>query len=189
MAWSEAVTLVPPVTEPVALAAAKEFLQILEDDFDAQLEAFIAAAREQAEAVTGTRIMAQTVEVRADSWRDLDHLPIGPVKEVVSISYEDALGETQVLDPAAYILRASGLTGSILRTVNAEWPAHSPARGSIGVRLITGYDAAPRPLWTAILLMVADLFEHRGTTAPASVREVPTSMGVQQLLANYRIWL
>ena len=89
MAWSPAITVAEPIGEPISVDQAKEFVSIEADvgEFDALLGSFIEAARGQVEAVTGTRLVGQTIELLADEWRDLLALPI----DQPQISYQSAM--------------------------------------------------------------------------------------------------
>ena len=185
MAWSEAVTILEPASEPVSIAEAKEFVSIENEivEFDTLLSSFIGAARAHLEAMTGTRLIEQTVELHADSWADLLSLPIGPVSAIVAIAYDDIDGAEQVVDAAVYELTGAGLARGIRTAVGQVWPSdHRRSAGAIRVQLTLGYSALPKPLWTAMLLMVGDLFANRenGVGMPG----VPAD-----LISNYRIWL
>lgn len=190
--WSAPVSTIAPLAEPVTLAAAKEFLSVAADEtgFDALIAAFAAAAREQVEAMCGIRIMPQTVRLGASCWGDLARLPIGPVSAVAAIRYDDDAGTEQLLDPGVYELFGAGLERGIRTQVGERWPGGvRGGRDCVRVDLAVGYAAAPGPLWTAILRMTADLFAHRESVVVGTVAaKVPTSMQVEGLLANFRIW-
>lgn len=190
--WSSPVTLTPPASEPVTIDEAKEFLVIEAEEvlYDQLLASFITAAREQVEAVTGTRLVAQTVRLAAREWYGLEVLPIGPVRSVTSIAYDDTAGISQVLPTANWELFGAGLQTGIRPVYNAAWPAALRRQDAIRVTLEVGYDDVPGPLKTAILIMVADLFAQRESFAVGTVAaKVPSTMQVDSLLTNYRIWL
>lgn len=192
MSWASPVTVTPPAEEPVTLAAAKEFVGIEADeaDFDMQLGGFIAAAREHLENLTGTRFIEQAVELRADGFADLERLPIGPVSAVTAIAYDDTAGAEQVLDDAAYELTGAGLERGVRPVFGGSWPAAARRSGAVRVTATVGYAELPRPLWIAILQIVADLFAHRETAVTGSIASpVPAALRVEDALANYRIWL
>ena len=190
--WSAPVTIAGPLAEPVSLAQAKAFVSVdaEETTFDGQLGAFVMAAREQLEVVTGVRVAPVTLELGARCWGDLARLPVGPVTAVTGIVWDDTAGTAQVLDPAAYELCGAGLSRGIRRKVGASWPGGvRPVEGAIRVTVEAGFEPIPGPLWTAILLMVGDLFAHRETAVVGTVSaKVLTSMQVDHLIANYRIW-
>jgi len=190
--WSEPVTTVPPASEPVTLDEAKEFLSIdpEETEFDALIGSLITAAREQLEAVTGTRLVEQTVDIRASEWCDLHRLPIGPVLSVDSIQYLDRAGEEQTVASAEFELFGAGLSQGMMPSVGNGWPDDVlRRRDAIRLVMVLGYDPVPKPLWTAILLMVGDVFANRETAVTGTVAaKIPMSMTVDNLLGNYRLW-
>ena len=193
MAWSPAITVAEPIGEPISVDQAKEFVSIEADvsEFDLLLGSFIEAARGQVEAVTGTRLVGQTIELLADEWRDLLALPIGPASDIVSISYDDVHGNGQTLDAAVYELTGAGLARGIRPKVGHGWPTGLRRSGGvIRVRLTVGYATLPPSIKAALLLMVSDQFAFRESgIVGAATSDVKSSMRVDMLLANYRIWL
>ena len=191
--WSAPVTVMPPATEPVTLAAVKEFLAIEPDEtlHDTQLGRFIAAARGQVEAVTGTRLIEQTVQISASDWSDLLSLPIGPVQAVTAIAYDDVAGSEQLLAAGDWELTGSGLARGLRTPVGKGWPFGLRAGAdTIRVTLEVGYETVPEPVQTAMLIMIADLFAQRESFVVGTVAaKIPSSMQVDSLLMNYRIWL
>lgn len=190
--WSEATTTIAPLAEPVSLDEAKEFLSIDPEEysFDGLVLRFIAAARGQVEAVTGNRIMPQTVQIAARCWGDLELLPVGPVTSVVSVVWEDSLGVEQLLDPGEYELIGRGLSRGIRPRAGKAWPGGvRAARDAIRVTVVAGWAFVPPQLHTAMLVLVADQFAHRESAVVGTVAaKVPTAMQVESLLANFRIW-
>jgi len=190
--WAAPILLSPPASEPVSLAEAKQFLRIDEGDtsFDSELGGFIAAAREQIEAITGTRLVEQAVELRADGFADLARLPIGPVIAASAIVYDDSAGVEQEVDAENYELFGSNLEQGIRPVFGATWPVGAVRAGAVRVAATVGYNTVPKPIWTAILLMIGDMFAFRETAVTGTVAyKIPTSASVENLLANYRIWL
>lgn len=193
MAWSSAVTVAEPTEEPVSIEQVKEFVSIEADvdEFDALLGSFIEAARGHVEAVTGTRLVEQTIDLLADEWSDLATLPIAPIMDIVSIGYDDAQGVGQTLDPDGYELTGAGFERGIRTKVGHGWPhGIRRAAGAIRVRLTVGYRSLPAPIKAALLLMVSDQFAFRESGVMGTVTsEMKSSMRVDALLGNYRIWL
>lgn len=192
MAWAAATTISGPEAEPVTLDQAKAFVSIDadEDAFDVQLASFVTAARQQAENVTGVRLGVQQVLLLADSFADLARLPIGPVTSVDEIEWQASDGTQSTIDPADYELAGAGLAQSIRPVMGASWPQGALRAGAVRVTATVGFDPVPGPLAAAVLLMTGDLFAHRETAVVGTAAaKVPTSMQVDALLANYRIWL
>lgn len=190
--WSAPVVLSGPMAEPVTLADAKAFVSVDADEssFDALISAFVAAAREQVEAVCGIYAAPVSVRVDASCWADLARLPVAPVSAITGIVWDDADGAAQTLAATVYELAGTGLAPAIRLKPGQSWPAGLRAgEGVIRVTLAAGYADLPGPLWTAIQLMAADLFAHRETAVVGTVAaKVPTSMQVDHLIANFRRW-
>lgn len=191
--WSAPITVTPPASEPLTLAVVKEFLAIEADETlnDAQLGRFIAAARTQIEAITGTRLVAQTVRCGASDWSDLQQLPIGPVRSIEAIAFDDVTGTEQQLTSADWQLFGAGLARGIRTPIGKIWPGGKRSGpDTIRVTLAVGYDQVPASLATAMQIMIADLFAQRESVVVGTVAaQVPTSMQVESLIANFRIWL
>lgn len=192
MAWAAPITLSGPAAEPVTLAQAKAFVSIDDDEtaFDAQLASFVTAAREQVENITGARLGGQQVQLLGDSFADLARLPIGPISSIDEIEWEASDGTLTVIDPADYELAGAGLARSVRPVPGTSWPQGALRAEAVRVKATIGFDPVPGPLTVAVLLMTGDLFAHRETAVVGTVAaKVPTSMQVEALLANYRIWL
>lgn len=189
--WSEPVIVTPPDSDPVSLAEAKIFSRVDHDDEDAIIGTMIAAAVSCAEATTGTRLVAQQVRIAADRWSDLLQLPIGPVRSVVSVVYDDSNGVEQTLALEDYELFGGGLSQGIRPVFGGNFPSdRRNDAGSIRVTLSVGYDSLPEGLKAALLLMVGDLYENRETVATGmNSTMIPMSMQVSTLLNQHRIWL
>jgi uncharacterized phiE125 gp8 family phage protein len=181
--WSAPVTTVPPAAEPLLLPAVKEFLRIDADDatFDTELGGYLLSVRDDAEAISATRLITQTVELRADCFADLLHLPIGPVQSIASLTYIDGAGDEQILDPETdFELFGAGLETGLRPVFGSTWPAGAMRASSIVVTAVLGYgDAAadlPQAVYVALLRSVRGLFDDKG-------------VDLASLLANHRIWL
>lgn len=188
--WASPITLTPPAAEPVTLAEAKEFIVVEDSAADTLISSFIAAARAHVEAVTGTRLVEQVLELRASCFADLERLPIGPVIDVAAIKYDDMDGVEQTLEVEAYELFGAGLEQGIRPVFGGAWPVATYRKGAVRVTVTVGYETLPEPLWLAMLLMAGDMFAHRESTASGGASmaiAIPTR--VENLLTNYRIWL
>jgi uncharacterized phiE125 gp8 family phage protein len=176
--------ITPPSGEPVTLAEAKAHLKLDTSDDDVLVGAFITAARARAEWHTGRALMTQGWTLFLDRWPaggvlDIPLPPLRSVSAVTTFARDDA---ATLLDPARYVvdlagnriaLRPASVLPPLLRNINA-----------IAIAFTAGYGAAgdvPQGLKSAILELIAFVYEHRGE-APA---ELPQD--VQALLAPYRV--
>lgn len=180
--WAPPVTTVAPAAEPVLLPAAKEFcrLDAADTTFDTELNGYIAAVRDDVERTSGTRLITQTVQLKADCFADLPCLPIGPVQSVSSLKYVDTDGVEQTIAGEDYELFGAGLEQGLRPVFNGTWPAGAIRAKSITVVAVVGYGSAgtalPQALYVALLRAVRGLFDGQ-------------PVDLAPLLANYRIWL
>jgi len=180
MPWSAAVTITPPAAEPIDTETAKVFLRIDGDDQDAEIAVYVAGARAEVERVTSTRLIEQTVELSADSFADLDHLPIGPVISVTSVAFRDSAGAPTTIDSAVYERFGAGLENGIRPVPGATWPGAGTMKGAITVRLVVGYGASIDALPADLVLALYKVLRAEAEGTPAALDEQ---------LVNHRIWL
>lgn len=181
--WAAAVTTVAPVAEPVTLVAAKEFCRIDADDdtFDTELTALIAGVRDDVESFTGTRLIDQTVELRADSFADIIRFPIGPVSAVSELHFTDAAGDEQTLSAETdFELFGAGLASGLRPKFGRTWPAGAIRAGAVRCVVQVGYGASgpdlPPSLYAVLLRAIRAEFDGK-------------ALPLEQLLDNHRIWL
>lgn len=190
MSWSAATLVTPPAEPAIELEQLKEFIRVDGNDYDAQLEMFAAAAVDHIEKMCSIRLAPQDVELLADEWADLAHLPIGPVTDVVSIHYVDVAGDEQLLDDASYELAGADLARGIRPSFGSTWPGARLIPGAIRVAVTVGYAELPPALLAATLYHASDIFAFRETAVVGTVAaRIPMSATVEGMLSNYRIWL
>lgn len=170
--WRAPVVTAAPTLPALAIARLVAHCRAAEDGSDDdQLGEYLASATDHVEAVTGTRLVTQTVSVACDDWSDLvDGLPIAPVQSVSGIVYFDEDGASQGLSDSVYSLRPEGLAPSIVLTSGQAWPAREPG-SSITVTMVVGYGvtgAAPAAILQALRLLVGEMYLNREPTVPAS---------------------
>lgn len=180
--WLSPVMVTAPEAEPVELAKAKQYLRIDAGDesFDDEVETFIAASRAEIEQICNTRMITQEVLLATSSFADLEHLPIGPVQDIVSIQYMDAEGIEQELAAEDYYLVANGLRAQINRASNVVWPVIANRVDAVRVTVTIGYGDTgadlPRDLYFVILQAIRAKFDGR-------------ELASEHMLVNHRIWL
>lgn len=168
--------IVPPAAEPITLEEAKAHLRVVFDDEDAQISMMIAAARGMLEQRTNRLLMAQTIEFAATRWGFGIRVPAAPFRQLVSVSYVDAAGATQVIDLAELAVDSFVEPAVVGLVYGGVWP-EAQATSLRTVRVEVGYaDAAsvPAPLKMWMLLTIAALYENReALTAGATVQPLP----------------
>jgi uncharacterized phiE125 gp8 family phage protein len=144
----------PPPAEPITLAEAKAFLRVDHDDEDALIQTLIASARERLE--THLNIAMITRQMRfSTATKGTVRLPRWPVASVQTVRFDDEETVEAVVNlrcrPAPVTYRVADLAD---------------------VTFTAGYGLDPQdvlaPLRQAILLLIAQGFEHRDG-APSSL--------------------
>lgn len=170
------VTIVAPAREPIDLEAVKRFLRIDGNAQDDDVSLLIQAARSDLERITGQRLLDQVVRVEADSFDDLDLLPVGPVKSIKAVTYGTP-GATTTVDPASVYLTGLGLERGIAAVPGYRLPRTVP--GQILVDLNVGYgadpSAVPANLRHALFVLIRSRFDDR-------------PVDVEPMLVNDRIY-
>lgn len=182
----------PPVLEPVTLAEAKQHARLYVDDGteDAYVSSLVTAAREKLEATVCRAFITQTIQATFDGfshcshgdydgvslWRsrfgvpfqhiraDAIQLLYPPIQSVDSITYVDANGDTQTIDPGDYQVNV-GTPGSVSPASGKSWPTPANLPDSVRVTFKAGYgDSAtdvPEVVKLVVKIMVAHWYDRR----------------------------
>lgn len=171
-----------PALEPVSLIEAKSHLRIdaSTTDYDAEITAWIIAARRWAEGHTGRPIGQQTWKLTLDTWpgqcdrwgpgrweslpyRDAILLPKPPVTAVSSIEYVDVDGVTQTLAANQYIARLDTVPARIVPAYGVTWPDLRGDEGGVRVTFVCG-EPASETTKAAIKMIVGHFDKNREAT-------------------------
>jgi uncharacterized phiE125 gp8 family phage protein len=196
--------------EPISLATAQQHLRLdlYEDngspashpDDELIQTVYIPAAREYCESLSGRAFALQEYEYASSSFPNCYssanpyygiRLPLGPVRQITSITYLTDAGE-QTLDPESYyapfgedMIYPNPMTGGWPSGL-VQAPNAAKIRFTAGYGLLTGSPTddlqMPARYKNAILLMLHHFYENRsGTEIPS---QVPTAIefGVKALL-------
>ena len=114
-----------PAKEPLTLDEAKRWTKITTDAEDDTVLAIVMTARRHVENRTELALITRTVEVKLDGfWGGYAlELPMPPLQEVVSITYVDANGVTQTLDPTTYQVSTTYRPGRVWLAYGKSWPS------------------------------------------------------------------
>jgi uncharacterized phiE125 gp8 family phage protein len=176
-------TTTPPAVEPVTTAEAKTHARIFVVDAaeDAYVDSLIAAAREKLEGDVCRAFVTRSVEARLDAFPDppIDYAtslgrfapptaPIAllypPLQSVESISYVDADGVTQTLDPADYVV-TPGTPGTIAPAPGKAWPTAIDRPGAVTIAFTAGFGAdataVPEVAKLVVKILVAHWYDRR----------------------------
>jgi uncharacterized phiE125 gp8 family phage protein len=154
-----------PSEEPVSLHEVRAHLR-LESGEDEYLADLIAIARRHCEAFQARAYITQTWDLYLNSFScGCIAVPLPPMQEIVFIKYRDRAGIFQTLDLSEYVGDAFSEPGLICPAYGKSWPMTYSEINSVQIRFRAGYGTAadvPQEVKHAILLKVADLYEHRG---------------------------
>ena len=193
-----------PAGYPVTVDEARDWVGLRSGNtsHDTKLALLISGATEWVESVTGIDLVERTWNIR------FDRFPFGngdieiskyPVQEIISITYIDDLTASPQTDTVATSVFAldEGLTPSIVYLKpNQSWPSAVCAHNSVTVQFKSGYAPSessspvdhganvPSDLKIAILMVVADCFEHREANLDFKTYE---NKAVEAMLAAKRI--
>lgn len=175
----------PPAIEPVALADAKAHLKVDTGDDDALIAALVSAARIRAEWATRRAFITQSWVQWRDAWpRQPFEIPLPPLQSLTSITAYDLDDTANVLDPALYRVDASAAPARVAWKETTLAPTNLRTFNALAIAFTAGYGAAatdvPEPIRRAMLMIVADLYTHRGDDAP-------TPASALALLESYRV--
>jgi len=182
-----------PAVEPVTLLETKAHLRVEFADDDALIGGLIKAARECAESATNRKLITQRWRVSEDKIPSPPEfcLPFAPMQYTEWVRLWDANNNGIVLSAAAYFTDA---IGEPARVFLKDIPSITLRRyNAVEIAFTCGYGAAatnvPEPLRQAVKLLAAHWYENRIAVADAGqtrFEELP--LGVQYLLAPYRLW-
>jgi len=169
----------PPNLEPVSLSSAKAFLRVDHDGEDELITGFIQSARERIETHLSTSLIARRrVIIKTDFSKPCLYLNHHPIKRVIAV--DDLSGDEQErIAPSDYLVNLHARPAS-LRLLTA----HGLKADALQVEIEAGYgdtaDEIPMPIRQAIMLLIAQSYEHRGDG------ETPMPMMVDALLIPYK---
>ncbi|OIO03165.1 MAG: hypothetical protein AUJ49_05020 [Desulfovibrionaceae bacterium CG1_02_65_16] len=163
--------ITPPSSLPVTVAEAKEHMVVSTSADDSLIAAFIAAATDAAQGITGRQLVEAEYELVLDQFPTrfpgwlcgewLEHnsieLPLPPLLSVEaqpavsSIKYIDAEGVEQTMPTADYTVDADSLLGRVYPAYGKSWPATRAVPNAVRIRYICGWpmgEATSPPVWT-----------------------------------------
>ncbi len=181
-----------PSVEPISRTEAESHLRLVSNEEAGTLTRLIQVGREWLETGTRRALISQQWDLFLDQFpasAQAIELPKPPLISVDSITYIDADGATQTFAAADYEVDTATEPGRVRPVPDKVWPiAQDDRLNAVTVRFTAGYgtdaDDVPAGIRQGLLLVVEHLFENRGATAPALIREVP--MGLKHLIQQYR---
>ena len=161
----------PPAVEPLTLAEAKLHLRVDYNDDDALITTLIAAARQQAETITGRQFCTATWKLNLDQFPAYGYsslsgilVPKAPVASITSIQYLDMDGTLQTWSNTLYATDLANEPARITPTFGQIWPIALPQINAIRVTFVAGYGVAvavPEGIKAWIKIRVGSMFANR----------------------------
>lgn len=166
-----------PSLEPVTLEVAKWHLVVDHDEDDLLIYNAIKAARQHIEARCNRAIVRQKWRIYRDGGLGAMKLQPAMVREVEQVQYIDTAGATQTLASSVYTFDVP--RQELYLAYGQSWPSARAIASSVWADVWAGeYTVAspvdilaeiPEDIKTAILMMVEDLYEHRGRQSEISL--------------------
>jgi len=202
-------TVTPPTGLPVSLAMVKDQLRLNDDDTaeDALLMGLVRAATHTVEAYLGRALITRTLRLSLDKSPDTGFAPgfrigvrVGPLDRALElprppliavssiVTYDDADTVT-TFAASNYLIDVAREPGRVVLRNGAVWPAGADrVANAIQVTYTAGYGThvgdVPEPIRQAILMLIAQLYEHRGEDL-AMLDPMPP--GARNLLSPFRV--
>lgn len=184
---------VPPMTEPISVLELKAFLRIDTAAEDLVFPALISAARDDVEVYLRRQLLPATWLLALDHWQDPIRLPRPPTQAVLNVSYYDAGGLLQTLDPSDYYVDVISQPARLSLVHASTTPSVQMGRlNGIRVTYAAGYASStqiPPSIRHGIKLLCGDLYEHREARLDIGqgVSRIEDNPTLVRLLYPYRV--
>ena len=185
----ESIQIVSEGDDFITLHEAKDHLRVDFDDDDIVIHSLITAARKWCEHRTSRFFTPTNVMLLRNGFDDMMPLRHKPVKEIVSVEYDDeATGNTLSTD--AYEL--DHYNNCVIRAYGQTWPSTRHHWNSVRITYRVGYAdgspeiiTVPEDVRLAALMVIGDLYEHREAQQDMQLYENRTA---DMLLHHYRVY-
>jgi len=179
--------------KPLSIDEVKNHL-VIENDFnddDELIDIMIDTAVNYVENYTRRALLTQTITAKYDGFEPCFELERPILQSVISISYVDTAGDTQVVDSAEYTVDITSTPARILPSYGYSWPTTRNVVNAVTIVYVAGYTAAnlvPKQIRQALLLLIGDMYENReNTVVGVAIKEQQFS--VKHLLGPYVVAL
>lgn len=177
--------------EFITLDEAKAHLVIDHSDDDLLIESQIAAARRYCEHRTSRYFTPTTVRLSRNGFDTVMPIKHKPVKEIVSIVYDDANGVDNALSASFYSL--DSYNNCVRQAYGQTYPSTRYHWNSVRITYRVGYYTVgspevvdvPEDVKRAALIVLGDLYEHRERQ---QVMQLYANNTADMLLHHYRVY-
>ena len=172
-----------PASEPITLAEAKVHLKVTNSLEDNLINALITAARTWVENYSWRPLITQTLQANYDL-KDLVSKEFlinkAPIQSISSVKYIDTNGTEQTISNTTY---QTDLISPIARVKLDSLPTCKDVMNCFKIQFVAGYAnaaAVPQTYKSAILLLVAHLYDNKSQVQAQAMNEIP--FGIKTLL-------
>ena len=152
------VQTVAPLSNPLALEDAKNFMHILEIDEDTLIESMITSATEYAENFTNRQLMTATFELINETIYSGFKLPKNPVQSITKIEYMDSNSAYQIMSTDDYYIY---IENEVCTLHINQLPAYKQDKRAFKITFISGYVVVPNSIVSYIRMAVSTMYENR----------------------------
>lgn len=180
-----------PTVEPITIAEAKTHLRVTDSGEDDRIAALIAAAREEAETITGRAFITQTWRLTLDRFPLCGpiELPRAPLQSITSITYVDSDGASQTW--ANYRVSTNSEPGRVEPAYNEVWPTIRDVTEAATITYVAGYGDTsrdvPNGIKNALLLMVESYYDPCCDAAMRTIESLLKKYNVGPIAGYYGI--
>lgn len=177
-----------PDKEPVTVSEAQEHLRI--SGQDQEVLRLVKAGTGMVERYLNRALITQSWDAYYDCWKEKFKLPYPPLQSVASVKYRDSDGAEQTLSGSLYWV-TNNEPAEVTRAYNTVYPELQLGRPqAVKISVVVGYGDdvgdVPEDIRHAIKLLIADLYENRGTVVLGQVNKIPNY--ITDLIHSYKIY-
>lgn len=173
--------------EPLTLADAKQVLNVDENctEFDELLQGYITAARQYVESKTNYKLGVAVIDCIFNKFESEMWLELAPIDEIDYIKYYDSANELKTLAVNTYESSLIEFPGRVKSVYGTSFPVSYIRYDAVTIRITTS-DCYPKPLLTAMKMILGHWFENRQDVVVGhSANEIPLTS--QHLCEMYRL--
>lgn len=176
-----------PVLSALTIDEAKSHLRVEHNDEDADIQAMIFDATEEAEGIMQRAVMPQKFRLSLDEFPEMIVVRHGGLSAVDSVTYYDATNTQQTLSASAYMAHCSDMLARVVPV--DSWPDTYKRPGAVSVVFSAGYanaDAVPGNIKRWLKLRVGAFHENR--EAWTLGRAIERNEFIDSLLDKHRVY-
>lgn len=178
------VLVTAPTEAPLTLAEAKDVLNVVHEEDDAGISALVEEATallDGPKGILGRAVLTQTWRQSFSGFADRMDLPLGPLKSVVSITYQDENDAQQTLATSIYHAHEDAFGPYVGLNDGEAWPDTYSRPDAVTIEFQCGQDRANEvdpQIKRAIGFLIAHWYVNREAVADRRMRDVPSTFNL-----------